>query len=68
MREKMEQVFMEMADMTLKRIKQRKDAKHTLLDGEELEMVRRTESLYETLNHANQSVIPTASMLDVSGE
>lgn len=65
MREKMEQIFDAMADMTLKRIELHKKSEHTSLDDEGLEMVRTTQSLYEILNYANHTVIPTASMPDV---
>ena len=69
-KEKMVQVYEAMADMTLDAINFFKDAKKkystVLLDEDVLEMVRTTQSLYETINHANQPAIATASMLDVS--
>lgn len=66
-KEKMIQIYEAMADMTLEMINKEKQS--ALYLGEaELEMVRATQSLYETLNCANHPVIATASMLDVSGE
>lgn len=63
-KEKMVQIYEAMADMTLKMLSKEKNA--FCLGANELEMVRTTQSLYETLNYANQPVIATASMLDVS--
>ena len=69
-KEKMVQVYEAMADMTLDVINFFKDSKKktstVLLDEDVLEMVRTTQSLYETLNHANQPVIATASVRDAS--
>jgi len=66
-KEKMLKIYEAMADMTLEMIDKIKE-KSLYLGEDELEMVRITQSLYETLNYANQPVIATASMLDVSGE
>lgn len=58
-REKMVQIYEAMVDMTLEMIN--KERKSSLYLGEvELGMVRTTQSLYETLNHANYPVIATA--------
>ncbi len=69
-KEKMVQVYEAMADMTLDVINFFKDSKKktstVLLDEDVLEMVRTTQSLYETLNYANQPVIATASVRDAS--
>lgn len=69
-KEKMVQVYEAMADMTLDVINFFKDSKKktstVLLDEDVLEMVRTTQSLYETLNYANQPVITTASVRDAS--
>lgn len=66
----MVQIYEAMADMTLDVIKFFKDSKKknstVLLDEDVLEMVRTTQSLYETLNYANQPVIQTISASDVS--
>lgn len=66
----MVQVYEAMADMTLDVINFFKDSKKktstVLLDEDVLEMVRTTQSLYETLNYANQPVIATASVRDAS--
>lgn len=71
-KEKMVQIYEAMADMTLDVINFLKDSEKkdsaVSLDEYVLEMVRTTQSLYETINHANQPVIATASVLDVSGE
>ena len=69
-KEKMVQVYEAMADMTLDVINFFEDSKKktstVLLDEDVLEMVRTTQSLYETLNYANQPVIATASVRDAS--
>lgn len=57
MKEKMEQIFEAMADMTLEMLDKSK-GNVLYLEGDELGMVRTTQSLYETLNHANL-VVPT---------
>jgi len=62
-KEKLRQIFEKMADMTLEMLDKSK-GNVLYLDGDELEMVRTTQYLYETLNHANQPVIATASFLD----
>lgn len=64
-KEKMLNIYEAMADMTLEMInKERKGALY--LDGDELEMVRTTQSLYETINYANRAVVTTESVRDVS--
>lgn len=64
-KEKMIQIYEAMADTTLEIInRERKRA--LCLSEAELEMVRTTQSLYETLNYANQPVIATASVRDAS--
>lgn len=60
-KEKMEQIFNAMADMTLDMINESKE-NFLYLEKEELEMVRTTQSLYETINHANQSSIDTGKI------
>ena len=65
-KEKMVQVYEAMADMTLDVINSKKKTSTVLLDEDVLEMVRTTQSLYETLNYANQPVIATASVRDAS--
>lgn len=66
-KEKMEKIFDAMADMTLEMIQSSRE-KSSYLSDEKIEMIRTTQSLYETLNYANQPVITSTSMLDVSGE
>ena len=61
-KEKMMQIYEAIADKALERIG------GAGIDDYTLELVRTTQSLYETINHANHPVIATASMLDVSGE
>lgn len=65
-KEKIIQIYEAMANMTIDMIEKKRGT--LCLSEEELEMVRTTQSLYETLNYANQPVIAAASMLDVSGE
>ena len=73
-KEKMIEIYNAMADMTLEALKFLNESKEkkknycVILDEDVLEMVRATQSLYETLNCANHPVIATASVLDVSGE
>ncbi|MDE7323062.1 MAG: hypothetical protein K2N73_10135 [Lachnospiraceae bacterium] len=64
-KEKMIQIYEAMADITLNRINKIKEAGNVPCE-DTLEAVRTTQSLYETLNYANQLVIPTASARDVS--
>lgn len=59
-KEKIVQIYEKMADMTLEMINKSKE-NALYLDDNELEMVRTTQSLYETINHANQPVIATIS-------
>ena len=61
-KEKIVQIYETLADKALERIEV------AGIDDYTLELVRTTQSLYETINHANHPVIATASMLDVSGE
>lgn len=56
--EKMEKIFDAMADMTLEMINE-SSKEFLYLDQEKLEMIRTTQSLYETLNCANQSAVAT---------
>lgn len=66
-KEKIMQIYEAIADMTLEMIN--KERKNVLYLGDgELEMVRTTQSLYETINCANRPVVATASMFDVSGD
>lgn len=58
-KEKMVQIYEATADMTLEMINKEKE-NFLCLSAEELEMVRTTQSLYETLNYANRPVIATA--------
>lgn len=61
-KEKIVQIYETLADKALERIE------GAGIDDYTFELVRTTQSLYETINHANHPVIATASMLDVSGE
>ena len=74
-KEKLVQIYEAMANITLTTLKlfesnsgNSKGKSVVILDNDLLEMVRTTQFLYETINHANHPVIATASMLDVSGE
>ncbi len=73
-KEKMIEIYNVMADMTLEALKFLNESKEkkknycVFPDEDVLEMVRTTQSLYETINHANQPVIPTASWRDVSDD
>ena len=60
-KEKMEQIFDAMADMTLEMISESRE-RLLYLEQDQLEMVRTTQSLYETINHANQSSIDTGKI------
>lgn len=58
-KEKIVQIYEATADMTLKMIDARK--KNTLyLEEDELEMIRTTQSLYETVNCTNHPAVVTA--------
>lgn len=58
-REKMVQIYEAMADMTLEMLN--KEKRGTLyLDPGEFEMVRTTQSLYETVNCTNQPAVVAA--------
>lgn len=57
-KEKMEKIFDAMADMTLEMIQSSRE-KSSYLSDEKIEMIRTTQSLYETLNCANQSAVAT---------
>lgn len=65
-KEKMIEIYNVMADMTLEALKFLNESKEmkknycVILDEDVLEMVRTTQSLYETINHANHPVIATA--------
>ena len=66
-KEKMIEIYNVMADMTLESLKffnESKEKKKNYCvcpDEDVLEMVRTTQSLYETINHANQPVISAES-------
>lgn len=66
-KEKMVQIFEAMTNMTIEML-DRLSKRSLYLSGNEIGMVRTTQSLYETLNYANHPVVTAASMLDVSGE
>lgn len=66
-KEKMVQIYEAMADMTLEMLGMIK-GKTVYLDDFQFEMVRATESLYNSISYANQPTIVPTSMLDVSGE
>ena len=63
-KEKMIQIYEAMADMTLEMLNKSK-GKVLYLEEDELEMVRTTQSLYETINHANQPEISTATIQEL---
>ena len=72
-KEKLVQIYEAMANITLTTLKlfesnsgNSKGKRVVILDNDLLEMVRTTQFLYETINHANQLVIPIASVRDVS--
>ena len=72
-KEKLVQIYEAMANITLTTLKlfesnsgNSKGKSVVILDNDLLEMVRTTQFLYETINHANQLVIPIASVRDVS--
>lgn len=66
-KEKIVRVYEAMADMTLEIINEERE-NGLCLGDDALEMVRVTQSLYETLNYANHPVIATGQMFDASGE
>lgn len=58
-KEKMLQIYEAMADMTLEMINTRKK-NVSYLEKDELEMVRATQSLYETVNRTNHPAVVAA--------
>lgn len=64
---KMKKILDAMQDITIG-ILDKSIEKDLCLGEMELEMVRTTQYLYETINRANHPVIGATSMLDTSGE
>lgn len=61
-KEKIVQIYETLADKALERIE------GAGIDDYTFELVRTTQSLYETINCTNHHVVATASMLDIPGE
>lgn len=64
-KEKLIQIYEAMANITQNRLYEIKEVGGVPCE-DTLEMVRTTQSLYETLNYANQPVIAAASVRDAS--
>lgn len=71
-KEKMIEIYNAMADMTLKTLnffnESRKKNCCTVLDEEVLGMVRMTQSLYEAVNHANQTITAIPTIVDFTSK
>lgn len=64
-REKIEQIYEVVADMTLKMLNM-ENGNSLYLSDSEIEMIRTTQSLYETVNCTNQPIVTIASESSVS--
>ncbi|MCI8585548.1 MAG: hypothetical protein HFI92_06560 [Lachnospiraceae bacterium] len=64
--EKMIQIYEMMADITLSILDAAMKSKADYLDNAELDMVRTTLDLYDTVSRANPQMLTTTSALDFS--